>query len=203
MKRPVSAAGLLCMALACGAGGIAQAATVWNESTDGDLSNDRLAPSPLGLASGSNVVQATVGDGGMGIDRDYFSITVPTGAALTGLTFTPYTSVSGGSSFIALEAGPQMTVTPTGAGIADLLGFTHYGNDAIGFDLLPLLASGLNGVLPGGIYTLWVQETGGPATYGIDFTVTPVPLPGATVLLVSGLFGLAGLRRRGRPTRLG
>lgn len=194
---------LLCMALACGAGGIAQAATIWNESTDGDLSNDRLAPSQLGFASGSNVVQGTVGDDGTGIDRDYFSITVPTGTALTGLTFTPYTSVSGGSSFIALEAGPQMTVTPTGVGIADLLGFAHYGTDAIGFDQLPVLAPGLGGVLPSGIYTLWVQETGGPATFGIDFTVTPVPLPGAAVLLVSGLFGLAGVRRRDRRMRIG
>jgi hypothetical protein len=202
MKRALSAK-VLCMALAFGIGPGAEAATIWNESTDGDLSNDRLVPSLLTLASGSNVVQGTVGDGGTGVDRDYFSITVPTGMVLTELTFTPLTSPSGDVSFIALEAGPQMTVTPLGQGLQDLLGFEHVGRDLIGFNQLPVLAPSLNGVLPSGIYSLWYQDTGGPAAYGIDFTVTPVPLPGAAVLLFSGLFGLAGLRRRGRQMRLG
>lgn len=69
----------------------------------------------------------------------------------------------------------------------------HYGNDMIGTDLLPTLVFSSESVLPGGDYSLWVQETGGPVSYGFDFvisSVTPIPEPDIYALLLAGL-GLA------------
>ena len=70
----------------------------------------------------------------------------------------------------------------------------HYGTDLIGSNLLTSLTT--SGSLPSGIYSVWVQETGGPVEYGFDFELTPVPLPAAAPLLLSGLLGMAALRRR-------
>jgi hypothetical protein len=78
----------------------------------------------------------------------------------------------------------------------DLIGFAHYSNDQIGTDMLPSIIFGFTGALSSGTYSLWVQDTGGPASYGFDFGVTAVPLPGAGLFLLSGLFGLTALRRR-------
>lgn len=197
MKPALVSKALLILA-ACGASCAAEASMLWNESTNGDLSGNGLAPTSLLLSLGSNTVHGSTGNRGQGVDRDYFSFVVPAGAILTSLTVLADTNVSGGVSFFGLQVGPQLTVTPEGDGAQDMAGYLHYGNDFIGQDLLPLLARGFSGKLPAGIYSAWVQDTGGPATYGFDFAVeaTPVPLPGAAVLLFSGLLGLGTLRRR-------
>lgn len=179
--------------LLAGTSGVASAATVWDESLHGDLSSTGLAPSPLTLGVGSNTVRGTTGNSGSGIDRDYFTFAIASGFTLGAVTLLPDTNVSGGSSFFAMQAGPQVTTSPNGAGADALLGFTHYGNDLIGQDLL--FAIGFLD-LGAGVYSVWVQETGGPATYGFDFQVQAVPLPGAALLLLSGLAGLTTLRRR-------
>lgn len=174
----------------------ASAATVWDEASAGDFSANGLAPTPVVMALGSNTVVGSVGDSGNGIDRDYFRFTVPDGAALNSILLLPNTTVSGGASFIAIQAGPQLTVSPTGVGVANLLGFAHYANDQIGTDLLPTLALNFTGALPSGVYSVWVQETGGPAAYGLNFGIAAVPEPGAAALLLAGLLGLSIVRRR-------
>ncbi len=135
-----------------------QAATVWDENSNGDFSNDGLSPTSLVVFAGSNRVFGSTGNSGNGVDRDYFSFTVPVGATLTSIMLLNNTSVSGSASFIAIQAGPQLTVSPTGAGVENLLGFAHYGNDLIGTDILPFIT--FTNALPSGIYSLWVQETG-------------------------------------------
>jgi len=186
------AAALLALCFTLGA----QAATAWSESSSGDLSNDGLAPTLLSFGLGSNTVFGGAGNSGEGIDRDYFSFVVPVGMALTGLTLLDGTSISGASSFLGLQAGPQLTVTPSGAGVENLLGFLHYGNDQIGTDLLPTLAVGMTGGLPSGAYSVWVQETGGSIQYGFDFAISAVPEPFGASLLAVGLLVLAVKRRR-------
>lgn len=99
---------------------------------------------------------------------------MPAGAALTAIQLLPNTSVSGSVSFIGIQPGPQLTVTPTGGGVELLVALGHYGNDQVGTDLLPTLKVGAPGPLPSGTYSVWVQDTGGPATYGFDFVTSSV-----------------------------
>ncbi len=186
----------LAAALALCAAPLAQAETVWDENVNPDLSSDGLLPTVITLFPGSNDLHGMTGNSGSGVDRDYFSFTLAPGMTLTSLILLPDTNVSGGVSFIAIQPGPQVTVTPEGGGAEALLAFSHYANDQIGQNLLLLL--GLPGGLPSGTYSFWVQETGGPATYGLDLQVSAVPLPAAAWLLASGLAGFTAIRGRRR-----
>lgn len=184
-----------------GSGG-AQAATAWNESVQGDLSNDGLHPTAVTFTSGSNQMVGGAGNSGSGTDRDYFKFTVPPGQELSSITPLIGTTVSGSVSFIAVQAGPQVTVDPSGAGSQALLGWTHYGPNDINNDILPSIRVG--GPLPAGTYSIWIQDTAGPVNYVFDFKITPVlsngadaPLPlWAIVALAAAMLGLATRRTR-------
>ena len=184
---------LAALALLCSAALSTSAATVWDEDIAGDFSNNGLSPTMVAMGIGSNLIFGTSGNGGAGVDRDYFRFTVPVGTVLASLTLLPETTVSGSASFIAIQAGPQITAAPTGAGAENLLGYAHYGTDLIGQDLL---ATQFTGALGSGTYSVWIQDTGGPVNYGLDFAITPVPEPSQWLMTLVGLLGLARLRRR-------
>ncbi len=194
---------LLFAALLAGSAAATQAATVWDESSHGDFSGLYDAPTALTLGLGGNVILGLTGLTPEGTDRDYFSFVVTNGAILTSLTLLDNTFVSGGVSFIGLQVGSRFTKPFDQIQPVDVLGFVHYDTSFVGVDMLPLLDGPVFNGLPSGIYTAWVQDTGGSAAgYGFDFTVSsaPVPLPGAVWLLVSGALSLGALRRRRAAT---
>jgi hypothetical protein len=189
-------------ALVCGVSSSAHGAVAYDESVSGDLSNSGLAPTLVSLSLGSNSILGSTGFQGATIDRDYFSITVPSGAALSSITVSPGTSVGGSVSFIGVQAGPVVnTFSAVG-----LLGWTHYSNGDINGDILPRMgipslgSTGFTAPLGPGTYSFWVQDfDSGPVSYGFDLKLTAaVPEPETYAALAVGLaFLIAGLRRRG------
>lgn len=165
-----------------------------DESVDGDLSNDGLAPTAFALTLGKNSLLATSVQG----DREYVALTIPVGMSLSKIILVSYDGLDE-TAFIGVQAGAQFTEPPTGTDVANLLGWTHFGTGMgnVGLDILPDIGGGPGAIgftppLGEGTYTFWIQQTGtSPATYQFDFVV--VPAPGAAALL-----GIALVRSRRR-----
>jgi hypothetical protein len=191
----------------------ASAATVWDESVNGPLSSNPLAPTALTFAVGSNDVIGEAGqptpNGPLApFGQDFFTFTVPTGLHLKSLTavtvdlFTPGDEVA----FIGLETGPQIThdVSPPsfGGSAAGLLGWLHVPASAQGTDILPAMgvagdgATGFTGPLGAGQYAVWVEDDK-PFSYDFRFNVGVVPEASTWAMMLLGFAGLgfAGYHR--------
>ncbi len=189
--------------LALGATSVTQAALVYDESVWGDFSNSGLTPTVVSLSAGSNQIFGQTGRA-TAIDRDYFTVTVPSGFTLNSIIELPGTQAGGVVAFIGLQAGNQLTLPTNTRTATGLLGWSHYGPTATEINLLPLMAIPANGssgftTLGAGDYSLWIQDFNvGSFEYGFDFRVTAVPVPEpSTYGLVGGaLIMLLVLRRR-------
>jgi hypothetical protein len=192
MKRIFFAVALLGCAL------YSPAAVIWNEAVDGDLSNNRLAPTTLNLPGGIDVIQASTSGG----DREYMTLIIPTGCKLDRLVLTGYQSADV-RAFIGIQRGSTFTEDPNSANVANLLGYAHFGPGAnpVGTDLLPLLgtapgAQGFSGPLLQGTFTYWVQQLGAKTDWEMQWHISAIPEPATMVSLAMGSFALAARRRR-------
>ncbi|MCW5625054.1 MAG: PEP-CTERM sorting domain-containing protein [Burkholderiales bacterium] len=191
---PAIAATLLCASVP------ALAAVAYDETTSGDLSNVRTAPTVITFVLGDNDV---LGSTGWITDddayRDYATFVIPENAILTGVWVLPGTSgAEGGDIFFGLQAGSTVTVNPvTYAGQDALLGWNHFSDNAIGTSLI-------GGALPlaAGAYSFWIQDYNEEeAPYGLRFTLestVPVPEPETYALMGVGLLLLGMAANRGR-----
>lgn len=181
------------------------------------FSDDRFAPTEFVLdytpcANGSfgcNILTGRFGRDSSGVvDLDYIRIVVPDGHALSQIIVGNQTNVGGSTAFIGLAAGSSFPIPSTASSAAGLLGWYHFGPADRTADILDDMAvpsagsSGFDAPLTAGEYTLWLQElAGGSYTYRLNFMITPVPIPAAFWLLLSGMGALASLtashRRRG------
>jgi hypothetical protein len=189
--------------------GSAQALT-WDETINGDLSDDGTAPTLLGtLDPGSNLISGTMGSlGGTGpLDPDVWNFTIDPGYYLTGINLVGYSAQSGSlsnQSFMAIANGGSIDMNDPSNHLSNAL--WGYGTDGFGNtynNLLALLDAGpefgglgFNGPLPAGNYTFWIQEGSDQINYNIDFVTSPVPVPEPGSLLLLGVAGLWLLRRR-------
>jgi len=136
----------------------------YSENKSGDLSNSGLTPTVVKLKLGNNAISGKYGVKSGAIDRDYFTIKIPVGQQLSAITLEPETQVGINVSFIGIQKGKQVTVSPVGGSPEGLLGWTHYGTDDEGTDILPAIGqgAGAKGFVPPlgpGSYSFWVQET--------------------------------------------
>lgn len=170
----------------------------YDEGVLGDLSNDPLAPTSLGvLAEGPHTVSGTTTD--QPLDADFFTFEVAPGTALASIVLDGYSGPpAGGGSFLALEDAPVFSSTVDASGFLGTALIGRLPGSLVGEDVLDDVGTavfggaGFTGELGPGTYTLWYQETGGPTGYA--FTLNIVPAPGAAALL--GLAGIGATRRR-------
>jgi hypothetical protein len=177
----------------------------WNETNDGDLSDDGNAPTFITFSEGSNLIEGTMGSlGGTGpLDADVWSFTIAAGYYLTGISLVSYSSPTGPhDSFMAIDDATSINMgdpsqhLSNGLWTEELDGFGNTYTDLMAIlDAGPEFGGdGFDGPLGAGDYTFWVQEGSEQIQYCINFEMTPVPEPGSALLL--GLAGLLVLRRR-------
>ena len=194
---------VLCVVALCASWSYAAS---YNESINGDLSNNQAAPTPLTLSNGVNPVIGTTAAG----DQDWLPLTIPAGFVLSSDVLASYASTDS-QGFTGVQAGSSFVGNPETTPSA-YLGYAHYGTAAsngaagtlnlVGDNLLPIMgntadASGSQGFTPplgAGTYTFLIQQTGATTNYEFDFGVSPVPEPGSLCLI--GLAGAMTMRRR-------
>ncbi|MBI1396731.1 MAG: PEP-CTERM sorting domain-containing protein [Betaproteobacteria bacterium] len=197
--RTVRAAGRFAFAAAISTTA-AQAATIYDESVDGDLA---FATQPLlRLAAGENVVTGTShlfasGSGpGDDFDQDPFSFVVPSGLRVASISFGHETTLLAGIPITTvrfrLSDANQVPITTTPE--IDLFGAS------------PVAVFGHVTPVPDGLYR-WDEaswgnhvSTASEWSYTVTFDVVPVPEPGTLGLLAGGL-AVLGLIARLRPAR--
>ncbi|HQY89788.1 MAG TPA: hypothetical protein PK402_14135 [Tepidisphaeraceae bacterium] len=171
-----------------------------DESVDGDLSNDHLAPNIFAATPGSNRVSATTG----GADIEYLTFDVASGFVLSQLVLDAYASEDE-QAFISVMEGSVFAEPNDAPNVEALLGYALFGpvHPGIGGDMLPLIGSapnviGFTAPLPEGSYSFWIQQTGPVCTYTLDFRIAAVPEPAALGLLCVMFLGLRRVQFRGR-----
>jgi len=175
-------------------------AATYSESSNGDLSGNRAAPTAFNLTAGGNLLTATTQSG----DIDVVRINVPAGNNLAQLFVRSFTQAGFDSTaFMGIQQGSTFTVDPNIAGPTELLGYAHFSPAFVNFDILPGMGTAFDTIgytppLAAGNYTLFLQQLGTPVTYSLDFIVRPVPEPATLVL---GGFGLAFVLVVGRRKR--
>ena len=178
------------------------AAFVYDESVDGDLSNDGLSPTVLVAGSGANTLSGSTIAG----DLDYFTFNIADGATLDSIILLEFSS-SDDLAFIGLQSGSQFTEPPDNPNVANLLGWVHMGAFLVGTDILDDIGHGSGAIgftppLPAGDYSFWIQQTGDEQVdYSLQFNVSgaAIPLPAALYFFGSGLLALGGyVRARSR-----
>lgn len=145
------------------------------ESSQGDISSDRFAPTQLVLAPGNNIIAGNFGPSGTPDqpDLDYITITVPPGTELSQVILVNI-DVGGAASFIGVQRGAIFTEPWDEAVPQALLGWAHYGSADRGLDILPRIgagssATGFTPPLAPDQYTFWIMELDGARQYSYTF----------------------------------
>src|SRR5690349_7146155 len=111
--------------IALGTTAAANAQFVYDEDVDGDISGDRFNPTVRDLALGTNWLVASSRQG----DREYITLNILPGMQLEQIVLMDWLSLDQ-IGFIAVQQGTTFTEPPTGANVANILGYSHFGPGA-------------------------------------------------------------------------
>jgi len=143
---------------------------VYNESEDGNLSDDGSAPTTITFETGDNIIIAEQTPD----SPDYFTFSVPDGYELSELIVEDFSIAD--PAFIGIADG----TTVNGAEAADFLGGLVYGTGNIDTNILTEIgilegAAGFTDTLPAGDYAVWLNQTGEASTATLNFVITLAP----------------------------
>lgn len=181
----------------------ARAGIAWNESSDGDLSGNRLVPTGVTLALGENEVVGSTIFG----DLDYLAINVANDTRLDAIFLDRFVSTDD-IAFVAIQEGSTFTESPANPNVANLLGYTHFSRFDVGADVMDDMATGPGAIgftapLPAGSYSFWIQQTNPQSVgYTFDFRVSAVPIPELSPNILLGAIAIALGVLRARGSRL-
>ncbi len=151
----------------------------YDESVDGDLSDDPAAPTVLAITPGANQVagEVNLSNDLVSGDRDFLSFTVPNGQTITDINLTAWNPDNLG--FFAVNAGATGFI-PSGATSASFLAGILPASSNVGTDLLVELQNNsvttnslADARLVAGDYTFVIQQTSDLIQeYGLNFVLT-------------------------------
>ena len=162
----------------------ASAATLWDETINGDLSSNAGAPTPVALALGGNTVVGSVGNTTASPgERDYLTFTIPPGRKMSAINLISIVPVDN-LGFASLNAGATSFI-PSAATNASFLAGIHVSGVDVGtnllvaFDQLSVTTNSLPAAeLPAGTYSFLIQQTNQiTQTYAVEFVVSEVGVP--------------------------
>ena len=179
-------------------------ASVFDDSVNGNASNNGAAPTAVDFSLGSNTIAGTVSNNAaVDNNRNFYTFTIDEGQELAAINVldVSVTDAAGAPStnpgFFALVEGS--TAETPASGFDNLGGALFSPTLDFGTDLLSLISAG--GISGGsgfeeigpGEYTFVIQQTGTEiSNFLVDFVVVPEPTSAALISLT----GLALLRRR-------
>ena len=164
---------------------------VYDESVSGDLSNDAASPTVIGTITDEILlVDGSVQSGSAGDTRDYFTITVPTGATLEAMRLVTYVDGTTGNDantgYAMIDEGTS-SVVPSTSTSSSLLGGSRLSrfyfpdstvNMLVGFATGSQGGTGFSLPLGPGDYTINVQQTGPQLNvYGIQLEFDGIEAP--------------------------
>lgn len=161
----------------------------YDESINGDLSDNYLEPNFLYVGAGSSTIKGTIGGG----DIDLFTLVVADGFTLNSIVLLNYLTQDPNSqdnvSFILSQPMAILSAAPSNEDPypGGAIGYVGFGDWAEGREILRFLTAGppydFAEELDAGSYAFWINETGSTAQYDFQFTVAAVPEPSALVVL--------------------
>ncbi|MCH1504673.1 MAG: PEP-CTERM sorting domain-containing protein [Verrucomicrobiales bacterium] len=169
-----------------------QGAIVWNESTDGDLSDNPAAPTTLTLITGENSIVGSISGPIVSNVSGYdeASFTVPQNTQVFSVTLESYGPDTTNMSLFNLYEGA------VGADLGNLLASATLEVAHVGLNLVeaPTALMPLAEPLGPGVYTIDIREGGAAQDYEISVHV--IPEPSVPLLVILGSFLLVTRRRR-------
>lgn len=170
------------------------AVMAFDESIQGDLSDDYLIPNVFQPDAGTFSLKGSVVNG----DRDLFTMNLTIGLSINSIKLISYSTDSDNPdnvSYFLSQPGSTLSAPPT-SDFAQPIGYVGFGKWAENREVLRIMTAGppydYANSLGTGSYAFWINETGPLSSYEFRFTIVPEPSISILLLTASALL----LRRK-------